>query len=153
MRMPVLWAGAVGAAGIGLAALLGGAASQPGGQMQQQCQEAAKEMKELRQEIQGIEKRLDKAQAAMNEAKTPDTKLAATMQVVNEMAEQRTLISQKLIALNDVMMGHVMQHLAAGNGAEAKNAMENCPVYKGLVGVAQHLEQTEQSREKNQPKK
>jgi hypothetical protein len=143
MNAKRLWIAGAGATGLGLLTLVGGAGTQPGAeaQMRQRCAEAARDITELRHEIQGIEGRLDKAQKAMASAAKGDAKVAAMEAVVNEMADERNLITQKTLAMQSLISGHVLEHLAA-EGDVGKKTLPDCHVYKYLTSTASGFEKT-----------
>jgi hypothetical protein len=151
MNTKKLWITACGAIGIGLVTLVGRAGGQTDtgaySQMHARCLEAGKEMADLHREIQGIEQRLAKAQKEMNDAKGTDARLSAVIATVNQMADDRTLITQKIIAYNELLAGHELEHMTA-TGDTAKKLMDDCPVFKTIRGAASHMENTETPKKK-----
>jgi hypothetical protein len=130
-----------GALGLGFLTLVGGAGTQPDAynQMRARCREAGKEMGELRSEIRGIEQRLDKSQKAMTEAKGTDARIDAVIATANEMADERNLITQKILAYNELLAGHTMEHLTA-DGDTGKKTLAECPVFKTIRSTATRME-------------
>jgi hypothetical protein len=143
MNAKSLWMTGAAATGLALLTFAGGAGSQPDAynQLRERCREAGREMADLHREIQGIEMRLDKAQKAMTDAKGTDARLDAVVTAVNQMADERTLITQKIMAYDELLAGHTMEHLTA-TGDAGKKALEDCPVYKTVRATATRMENT-----------
>lgn len=136
------WGAAAAAMGLGMVAMAvsrGSGEQQPALNIQQRCREAAREMTDLRQEIEGHERHLDKAQKAMHEAKG-DQRFAAMMAVIDEMADERTLITQKVLAYDELIAGHALEHTTLPPD-QARTAAQSCQVFQKLRTTSGRLEQ------------
>ena len=141
MNAQKLWITGAGAMGIGLLTLVGSAGDQPDAYntMRTRCTEAGKEMADLHREIQGIEMRLDKSQKAMHDATGTDARLNAVIATVSELADERTLLNQKIMAYNELLAGHTMEHLTV-EGDTGRKTLDQCPVFKTVRGTAARME-------------
>lgn len=144
------WGAAAAAMGIGMVALAVSRGSEeqqpPPGNMQQRCREAAREMTDLRKEIEGIERRLDKTQKAMHDAKG-DQRITTMMAMIDEMADERTLITQKVLAYNELVAGHMLEHTTLSPD-QAHMAAQTCQVYQKLKTTSGKLEQPDEPKKK-----
>jgi hypothetical protein len=149
MNAKKLWITGAGAVTIGLLTLVGGAGGQPDAYntMRDRCREAGKEMADLHREIQGIEIRLDKTQKAMHDAQGTDARLTAVIATVDEMAEERTLLNQKVMAYNELLAGHTMEHMTM-EGDTGRKTLDQCPVFKTIRGTAARMEAPDTPKKK-----
>jgi hypothetical protein len=112
----------------------------PAGATATDCQRALDQIREIRREISGIEKKLDRSQAAMNSA-TGQAKVDAIAKVVNEMADDRQAIRQKQTVEESLVEGHLMEHArTAKNFEDFQNGIRHCVLAAHLERVANGVE-------------
>jgi hypothetical protein len=68
-------------------------------------------------------------------------KLDAAAAVLTELAKQRTLLREKMTAMQSGMMSHMMDHMASGMSGRAKESMMSCPMMKEMGGMSQPREE------------
>lgn len=105
------------------------------------CQHALDQIREIRREIAGIEKKLDNSQAAMKSA-TGAAKVDAIEKVVNEMADDRLAIRQKQTVEEALIVGHLMEHArSAKNFEDFQNGIRHCVLAAHVERVAGGIEE------------
>ena len=97
------------------------------------CQEAMARHNAMMKEMQTMDARLQEQVKAMQAAQG-QAKVDALARIVTVMAEQRGQMHQRMTAMHEQMMSHMMSHM--GQGAAA---MQLCPMMQHMTkGDAQH---------------
>lgn len=96
-------------------------------QMMERCKKAMAEHEQMMSRIKAADAELEKLVARMNAAEGNE-KVDAIAAVVNAMVEQRRSLRAQMMRMHEHMMGHMMEHMQMGD----KQAMQMCPMMKGL---------------------
>jgi hypothetical protein len=97
--------------------------------MAAKCQAMMADHEKMMTEMKAADERLDDLVAKMNAASGME-KADATAVVVNEMIAQRKAMQNGMLKMQQVMMGHMMEHMQAG-----KDSMAMCPMMKQMGGM------------------
>jgi hypothetical protein len=104
------------------------------------CQQALDQVRALKREMGGIEKKLDQTQAAMNSAKG-EARVDAIVKAVNEMADERRTIRQKQSVEQGLIVGHILEHARTAKSFEDfQNSVRHCVLSAYLERVSNGVE-------------
>lgn len=99
--------------------------------MATQCQAMMAEREKMMADLKVADQQLDDLVAKMNAASGME-KTAATATVVTEMVTQRRAFRDRMMTMQQAMMGHMMEHMQAG-----KDSAGMCPMMKSM-GAMKH---------------
>lgn len=99
-------------------------AAKPAGDMAGSCKAMMAEREKMMADMKTSDERLDQLVAKMRAA-SGEARVEATTEVVAAMVEQRKAMRERMTAMQEKMMGHMMEHMQAGQGS-----MKMCPMMK-----------------------
>jgi hypothetical protein len=115
-------------------------AAQPSGVSEADCREALDQVRQLKRQIGGFEKRLDVAQQQLNAAKG-EARVDALVKIVNEMADDRRQIDSKMALVEALQTGHLMAHIRDAKSLEdLQHDLRRCVLALHLQRIASAVE-------------
>jgi len=98
--------------------------AKPSADMTDRCKAMMAQHENMMAEMKAADQRLEDLVAKMNAA-SGQAKVDATAATVTEIAAQRKLMRDRMMAMHQGMMGHMMEHMQAG-----PQSMAMCPMMK-----------------------
>jgi hypothetical protein len=98
--------------------------AKPSTDMSSKCQAMMAEHDKIVTDMKAADQRLDDLVAKMNAA-SGQAKVDATAAVVTELVTQRKIMRDRMMKMQDGMMGHMMEHMQAG-----KESLATCPMMR-----------------------
>ena len=103
--------------------------AKPASAMDAKCQAMMAEHETMMADMNAADRRLDELVATMNAASGME-KMAATANVISEKVTQDRAMRDAMMKMQQDMMGHMMEHMQAGN-----ESMASCPMMKPMGGA------------------
>jgi hypothetical protein len=111
------------------------------GDTKQICRDAEQKLREMRSQINALESQLDHEQTALANAKG-EARVDALAKTVNEIADTRKAIDEKLLVIEALISGHMAEHIRDATSFEdLKHDLAGCAVAAELERTAARVEQ------------
>jgi hypothetical protein len=112
----------------------------PQGVDEKDCRTALEQVRQLKRQIGGFEKRLDVSQQQLNAAKG-EARIDALVKIVNEMADDRRQIDIKMALIEALQAGHLAAHIRdAKNFEDLQHDLRRCVLTLHLERIAKASE-------------